>query len=73
MCFSLDMAISRGTAPTGARPQLLLAANLVVKPTDEYHGVTRFPRSSLWAKKELDLLGVHIQQTPLLDLNKIIR
>ena len=69
MRFLLDMA---GTARTRSRLQLQPAARLVVKPTDECDDETRFPRSSLWGKKELDMLGVRVQQTPLLDLNKVI-
>ena len=73
MRFSLDMAADRGAARTSSRLQLQPAPNLVVKPADEYDEETRFPRSSLWGKRELDMLGVRVQQTPLLDLNRIIR
>ena len=72
MRFSLDMAVDRGAARTSSRLQLQPAANLVVKPTDEYDEEMRFPRSSSWGKKELDVLGVRVQQTPLLDLSKIV-
>ena len=72
MRFALDMATDRGAARTSARLQLLPTATLVVKPTDEHDEETRFPRSSLWGKTELDLLGVRVQQTPWLDLNKIV-
>ena len=66
------MAVDRAAARTSARLHLQPAVNLVVKPTDEYDEDTRFPRSSLWGKRELDILGVRVQQTPLLDLNKVI-
>ena len=66
------MAVDRGAARTSSRLQLQPAPNLVVKPADDYDEETRFPRSSLWGKRELDMLGVRVQQTPLLDLTKII-
>ena len=66
------MAVDSGAARTSARLQLQPAAKVIVKPTDAYDEEARFRRSSLWANKELDMLGVRIQQTPLLDLNKII-
>lgn len=66
------MAFDRTAARTSARLHLQPAVNLVVKPTDEYDEDVRFPRSSLWGKKELDMLGVRVQQTPLLDLNNVI-
>jgi len=66
------MAVDRGASRTSARLQLQPAAKIIVKPADAYDEETRFRRSSLWAKKELDMLGVRVQQTRLLDLNKII-
>lgn len=69
MRFSLDMGVDKGTRSSAG---LQASAKITVKPADWYQEEARFPKTSSWAKKDLDSLNVRFQQNPKIDLNGII-